>query len=142
MRNAEGVIRVVLAAVLAVTLGAAVGCSSDRPVKKKPAVCTSVERFESSVAALKKVDVGKGGLAKVRTDLGRIRSDLQQVVDDARGEFSRGVKDVRDDLTGLDKAVGAAITSPSAATKAAVGSALSTLIKTADQLVDDVRSTC
>src|SRR4051794_4636225 len=89
--------------VLGVLVGVLAGCSSGGSdttsaattttdeATSAPAVCTSTDDLQASMAGLADVQVVQDGTAALQASLATVKTDLQRVVDDARSEFSSQV---------------------------------------------------
>jgi len=71
-----------------------------------------------------------------------VQDDWSQFADDARSQHSGQVDDVQADASAAGDAVDAALSDTSAQTLAAAGTAVTTFVKNAGALVDEVSSTC
>ena len=119
-------------------LGAAlVACGSDQP-----AVCSSVDRLETSVEDLKDVDVTANGLTALQSQLTTIKEDVADLEEDATAEFSAQIEAVDTSYAGLKTSADTAKSDPSMSNLAAVATAVSALVADVKTLASDVRSTC
>jgi hypothetical protein len=117
---------------------ALVGCSED-----KPAVCSSVDNLEASVDDVKDIDVtASGAVDELKDGLAAIKSDLAEVKSEAKTEFSPQIDTVESSFGALTTSIDAAIADPTAATLAAVGTAVSPFTTAVQTLVSDIQSTC
>jgi hypothetical protein len=131
----------VLGAVLA-------GCSSESndPAsssgQQPPAVCSSVDALEASVADLGDVQVTENGISAVQDAVSSVESDLGQVTDDATSQYATQVDQLETDFAAVQSAVAAAIDAPSRATLGVVTSSIGALVDDVTGFADDLRSTC
>lgn len=126
-----------MAAIAAVLLCAALlGCSSD-----EPAVCASVNGLEASWNDLKDVDLSSGADA-IRTAVDEVRADVAKVVDDAGDEFASEITQLRTAAEQLELRGQAAVDDPSAATLAALGTAVTDFGTSVAKLMDAVADAC
>ena len=127
--------------VLVATL-AACGSGSGSGEDDTPAVCSSVDALQSSVAALTEVQVGRGALDTLQKDFDKVRTDLSTVVKDAKREYADEVDTVEEAMSDLGKSLDAAVSTPTGPNIAAVGAASQALGTSLSALVDAVDSTC
>ena len=125
--------------VLAATLA---GCGSGSGEDDTPAVCSSVDALQSSVATLTDVKVEKGALDTLQKDADKVRSNLSTVVKDATREYADEVDTVEEAMSDVGKSLDAVVSAPTAANVAAVGAASKALSTSVSALVDAVDSTC
>ena len=134
----------VVTVVVALLLPVAAGCGSDTEsdTDEPPAVCSSVEALEASVATVTTVDLDQGALTELRDNLSQVESDLRTVVADAGDEYAA-------EINALDEAVGtvgsslrAAITSPSSQALTDIGASVEQLSTSVSSLQEAVASTC
>jgi hypothetical protein len=136
------------AALLVVGVGAVTaGCSSDgtspsAESSTPPAVCSSTEELQASVADLEDVQVVENGTAALQEAVTSVRSSLQEVADDATSEYAAQVDGLQASFEALQAAAGAALDAPSAATLNTVTSSVSALANDVRGFADDVASTC
>lgn len=103
---------------VAVLLGGA--CSS------KPQVCSDLEQLQSSVQALKDVNVtDSGSLSTLQTDLGTVQTDFTAVKQSADQAVGSEVSAMNSSLQTLRQSIQAAVASPGATTIGAVATAVS-----------------
>jgi len=115
-----------------------VACSTE-----DPAVCSSADDLRSSVDSLKDIDItSSGAVADLQAALTKIGDDLKQLKADATSEFDDEVTAAQTAFRSLSTSVDSAKADPSAATLAAVGSALSGFVTDLGTLTDDVKATC
>ena len=130
--------------VLVATL-AACGAGEDDSApsaEETPAVCSSVDALQSSAKALTEVQVQRGALETLQTDLAKVRSDLSAVVKDATSEYADEVDTVEEAASDLGTSLDAAVGAPTAANVAAVGAASKAFSTSLKALVASVDSTC
>lgn len=125
------------AAVLLASLSLA-ACGSDEP----PAVCSSVDALEASVAALTSVQVEPGALTQLRDDFAQVQSDLGRVRDDAGEEFASEIDSVEQSTASVGASLEAAVTSPSTQAISDVGAAVQALGTSLSALEEAVTTTC
>lgn len=137
-----------LTLLLVVGVGAVTaGCSSDgtrssAESSAPPAVCSSTEGLQASVADLEDVQVVENGTAALQDAVTSVRSALQEVVDDATSEYATQVDDLQASFDAVQTAAGAALDAPSAATLNTVKSSVSALTNDVRSFADDVATTC
>ncbi|QNN52821.1 hypothetical protein [Nocardioides mesophilus] len=107
-----------------------------------PAVCSDTDSLRSSIQDLQNIDIGQGGLAQLQKQLEAIRSDLQQLADDASDQYSSEVAAIRDAVDALGASLTAAVSTPSAATLTAVRDDVKALGSSVARLGDAVSGTC
>jgi hypothetical protein len=132
--------RSVTAMFLLLVGAACAGCSSD--VATAPAVCSSADALEASVTDLGDVQVTENGMASLKDAVASVKSDLQQVVDDASSQYATQVGQLQTGFDAVQAAAGTALAAPSAATVTAVVSSIKTLGTDVTSFVDEVASTC
>ncbi|HKC27382.1 MAG TPA: hypothetical protein VKB75_05175 [Jatrophihabitans sp.] len=131
--------KVVALAVIPALVGAlTVGCSSSG----KPAVCSSLDDLKTSVSQVTDVQSGENGLSALQSNLPAVKSDLNQVLDDAKSQYSNQTAQIRTDLTSLQSAVDVAQNSHSATDISGAVTAAKTLGGSVRQLADAAKSTC
>jgi uncharacterized protein YoxC len=126
-------------AVVPVAIGVlTVGCSSSGT----PPVCSSVDDLKASVSDVSDVQSGENGLNMLESNLAAVKDDLNQVLADAKSQYSTQVAQVRSDMTSLQSAVDAAQRTRSATDIDGAVTAAKTLSTSVKGLADDVQSTC
>lgn len=140
MTIATSCARALSAAVLLLAATTTAGCGSADD--DDPAVCSSVDSLESSVAGLTDITIDPGALADLESSLDEVKSDLSKVKDDASEEFAAEVDAVEQATSGLGTRLDAAVATPSLETVSAVGTAVQTLGTSLKSLADAVKSTC
>jgi len=126
------------AATVAMLSAALVACGDDTP-----AVCASADQLKSSVDKVKDIDVTEtNGIDELTSQLETIDGDLDQLVNDAKSEFSSQVDTVTTTFEALKFSVQAATADPSAETLAAAATAWSAFSAGVKTLISDVQSTC
>lgn len=126
------------ALLLAATTTAGCGTADD----DDPAICSSVDSLESSVAGLTDITIDLGALAELESGLDEVKSDLSLVEDDASEEFADEVEAVQQATSDLGASLDAAVAAPSLETVSTVGPAVQTLGTSLKSLADAVKSTC
>jgi phage host-nuclease inhibitor protein Gam len=130
-----------LAALPVLFLGAVIaGCSSGG--KGQPAVCSSADALQASVADLRDVQVTDNGMAALQDAVASVEADLSQVRADATSQYAPQVDRLKADVDALQSAAGAAVAAPSPDTLRVVGSSISTLADDTTGFADDVAATC
>ena len=122
----------------ALLFGLIAGCSSD----SKPAYCTDADKLKTSVANLGDVDVATNGVDSLKTALSSVQTSAQAFAADAKSEFAPQITALQNALSGLGTAVKSAVGQPSAATIAAIGSAVSQVKSTASDLENAASGKC
>ncbi len=125
--------------VLVATLSA---CGSGSGEDDTPAVCSSADALQSSVAALTDVKVEPGALDTLQKAFDKVRSNLSTVVKDAKREYADEVNTVEEAVSDLGKSLDAAVSGPTGPNIAAVGAASQAVGTSISALVDAVDSTC
>jgi hypothetical protein len=128
------------AATLVVLVATLAGCGAGED--DTPALCSSVDALRSSAEAVTDVQVQRGALATLQEALGKVRSDLSTVVEDATSEYADEVDAVQKAMSDLGSSVDAAVAAPTAATVAEVRAASKAVGTSLTALVDSVESTC
>jgi hypothetical protein len=122
-------------------LGAVIaGCSSGS--EGTPAVCSSVDALQASVADLRDVQVADNGIPALRDAVASVEADLRQVVDDATSQYEPQADQLKADGVALQSAADAALNAPSPDTLRVVRSSISALADDVTHFADDVASTC
>ena len=122
--------------------GSSTAASSTTATSTTPAVCASAEKLRTSLSSLADVQVVQEGTDALRTQWTQVQDDWSQFADDARSQHSGQVDDVQADASAAGDAVDTALSDASAQTLAAAGTAITTFVRNAGALVDEVRSTC
>jgi ABC-type transporter Mla subunit MlaD len=135
------------AALLVVGVGAVTaGCSSEGTSSSEgtdpPAVCSSTDALQASMADLRDVQVVENGTAALEDAVASVRSDLQHVVDDASSQYATQVDDLQSSFDALQAAAGAARDAPSPDTLNTVTLSVRALADDVSTFADDVASTC
>jgi hypothetical protein len=129
------------AGLLVVGAGAVIaGCSSE--TTGPPAVCSSTDALQASMSDLGDVQVVENGTAALEDAVASVRSDLQDVVDDATSQYATQVDGLQASFDALEDAAQSALATPSAATLSAVGASVTTLRNDVTAFADDIASTC
>ena len=137
-----------LAGLVAVGAGALLaGCSSDGSSASSettgpPAVCSSTDALQASMTDLRNVEVVENGTAALEDAVASVRSDLQDVVDDAGSEYGDEVDGLQAGFDAVEDATSAAVEAPSAETLNAVTTSIRALGDDVTGFADDVASTC
>jgi hypothetical protein len=117
---------------------AAAGCSDDQP-----AVCTSIDEFESSIKGLAELELtGTTNVGGLEDQMALIAQDYNQLKDDASEEYDDQVGAINADLEELKTNAAAFEDSPSETTVAALKTSRDAVVTGVDALADDVKSTC
>lgn len=136
------------AALLVVAVGAVTaGCSSQSTTSSAastapPAVCSSTDALQASVADLGDVQVVENGTAALANAVASVKSDLQAVVDDATSQYTPQVDALQAGFDALQAAARTALDTPTADTLSAVKASVSALAADVNSFADDVASTC
>jgi hypothetical protein len=112
-------------------------CGSDGP-----AVCSSVDALQSSVAHLGDVNVSENGLASMQGALDQVTTDLKQLEADARAQYGPEIDTVKTSVAALRGSVETAKDDPHAETYRAVVSGVATLGTGLRTLREAVAGTC
>jgi hypothetical protein len=105
--------------------------------------CASADALRQSVAHLKDVDVrSSGDIPALQSALGQVRTDVGQLAQTAKGQFTAQVDQVQANIAAVRTALDAAVASPANRTPGAVTSSVDTLVHDADALADKVRQGC
>lgn len=118
--------------------GLIAGCSSD----SKPAYCNDADQLKTSVQNLRDVDVVKNGLDSLKTALSNVQASAKTFAAAAKSEFAPQITALQNSLSGLDTAIKSVVGQPSAATVAAIGSAVSQVKNSASDLQNAASSKC
>jgi hypothetical protein len=130
---------------VALLVGVTAGCSSGSTSAggtSEPAVCSSTDALQASVADLRNVQVAQNGIAALQDSVAAVRSNLQQVAHDAKSQYSAQVDKLQADFDQVQDAAGAAQRTPSADTLNGVTASIRTLGDEVRGFADDVASTC
>jgi hypothetical protein len=122
--------------------GTSTAASSTAAASTAPAVCASADALRSSLSSLTDVQVVQEGTDSLQAAWTQVQDDWTRFADDARSDWSDDVDGVQADADTARDAVDAAVSSPSAQTLAAAGTAITAFVQNAGALVDEVRSTC
>ena len=118
------------------------GGTSSPSATANPAVCADLSDLKASMADLKNVKVGQGGLSDLGARLGTMQSQVQQLSRDARSEFSPETAAVRSAADGLQKSLKQATRNPSLDSLTAVKNSVSSLGASFDALTTAVGDAC
>lgn len=121
------------------------GCSSDSDSAESQdpaALCSSLDELKTSMQGLGDGTVSAESLAALQSGLEPVKTDLAQVVDDAKAQYSAQADQLEQDFDELQLVADTARTTPSAANLSAIRPALRTLADDVRGLADDVASTC
>jgi hypothetical protein len=105
-------------------------------------LCAAVTSLKASVDALKNVQLSTDGLPALQGALESVKTDTQRVVDAGKAQYQVQVTRLQADAKALQVAVDAAKAAPSAATLAAVRTAISTAGDDMRSVADDLGSHC
>lgn len=108
----------------------------------QPAVCSSVDAMQASVAHLRDVNVAENGLSQLQSEVAQVKKDVQQVATDAQQQYGPQVTTVKDSVATLEGSVKAAKADPSAATFAPVVAGVAAVGSAAQALGQAVSNTC
>jgi hypothetical protein len=138
-----------IAGLLVVGAGAVTaGCSSsyDTPSASEstgpPAVCSSTDSLQASMADLRDVQVVENGTAAAEDAVASVRTALDDVVQDAGSQYASQVDGLQASFESLQAAVGSAVATPSTATLSAVTASVTALANDVTGFADDIASTC
>jgi len=134
--------QVILVGALTVACSSSGQSSSAGSSSSASALCGSVDSLQRSINALQDVQVGKDGTDALKSALGTVRSDVQDVVADAKAQYSSQADAVRADAAAVQTAVDGAKRDPSSASITAIRTAVATLADDARTLAHDVSSSC
>jgi hypothetical protein len=124
------------------------GCSSsyDTPSASEttgpPAVCSSTDSLQASVADLRDVQVVENGTAAAKDAVASVRAALDDVVQDAGSQYATQVDGLQASFDTVQAAVDSAVATPSTTTLSAVSASVSALASAVSDFADDVASTC
>jgi vancomycin resistance protein YoaR len=94
------------------------------------------------VTDLGKVTVREGGVPAVQEAFSSVRSDAEQVVDDAGSQYRTQTDGLTADVQAVQTAIEQALAGPTPATLSAVVGSIGALVDDVSALADDVSSTC
>jgi len=126
--------RVGSAAVLG--LVALAGCGSS-----KPAYCSARSNLENSVQAATSLSP-TSGIGALQAQFDKVRTDANQVVTQAKGDFPTQTSAIKSSVAALTSAVNALTANPSASQIATVTSAASSVVSSVQSFTDASRSKC
>jgi hypothetical protein len=115
----------------------ACGCGDD-----PPAVCDSLDAVRASVDDLRHANISENGLSQVRSDLQRLKQDIDGLTDAGRAQFEPQISAVRAAAEQLSTSVTAASAEPTAVTLAAVGGGVTGLADAVRGLTAAMSETC
>ncbi len=118
--------------------GAVAACSSSG----KPAVCDSAAQLKASASNLKDVQLSVNGLDQLKSELSKVKGDLDQVLKDAQKQYSDQVNVIRLDVSTLQASYQAAKSDPSKAHLDQVGQNVTTLFIHVQDLGKAIKSSC
>jgi hypothetical protein len=105
-------------------------------------LCAAVASLKESVDGLNNVQLSTAGLPALQDALESVKTDTQRVVDAGKTQYQVQVARLQADAKALQVAFEAAKAAPSAATLAAVRTALSTAGEDIRTVADDLGSRC
>jgi hypothetical protein len=108
----------------------------------RPAVCDSLSAVQASVDDLRNANVSENGLSQLRSDLGQLKVNLDQLSQDARAQLQPQIDGVRAAAGQLSSSVTAAKSDPSAATFAGVRTAVAGVADSVQGLGAAMSGTC
>ena len=115
------------------------GCASDSP---QAVVCDSLTAVQNSAQHVRETNVAENGLNQLRTNLVQLRTDVQQLIHNAKTQWAPQAQAIQSSLDQVSSAVTAAKTTPGATSFDAVRTALTGLENSVKALGDAMRSTC
>jgi hypothetical protein len=115
------------------------GCASDEP---KPPVCESYDAVQNTVNHLRDANVSENGLTAVRPYVSQLLNDLNQLVADAKAQFSPQADQLRTSVQHLSTTVDTARLDPGVANLAKVRVSVSSVAVSARSLGDAISGTC
>lgn len=107
-----------------------------------PAVCDDVDALRASVDNLQSANLGENGLDAITTELQTMRSELDQLSEDAQDEYAEQISQVRSRATELREGVETTAEAPSAAGLADVRGDLGALGTAVQELGSAVADSC
>jgi hypothetical protein len=107
-----------------------------------PAVCDDVDALRASVDNLQSASLGENGLEAITTELQTMRSEIDQLSQDAQDEYAEQISQVRSRATELREGVETTAEAPSAAGLADVRGDLSALGTAVQELGSAVADSC
>ena len=129
---------VVVTAVPVALVALITGCSSS----DGPAVCSSLDDLKASVNQVTDVQSGENGISALQSNLVAVRDDLNQVLKDAKSQYSTQVTQIQSNLASLRSAIDVAQRTHSATDISGAVTAAKTLGGSVRDLADDAKSTC
>jgi type VI protein secretion system component VasK len=99
------------------------GCSSGG----QPAMCDSADALRQSVNGLTNINLSENGMMALRAAISEVKSDLNQLVADAKAQFQQQTDQLKAAVSQLSTSVSTALADPTAATLGAVGTAVDAL---------------
>ncbi len=129
--------RTALVAAVLISASTLASCGSD-----DPAVCSSVDALQSSVANLKDTPLDKNGLSALESSLEQVGADAKQVRTDAGQQYESQVTAFTSSVSTLEASVEAAKAAPSAATLKPVATAVAGVGSEISALKQAVSDTC
>jgi hypothetical protein len=117
--------------------GAVAGCGDD-----PPAVCTSIDEFQSSLKGLTSLELNGSGVAGLQDQVALVVQDFKQLKKDASDEYGDQVDTLDTDLEQVQTSAGELVDAPSAAAVDTLRTSRDTLAADARKLADDVKSSC
>ena len=114
-------------------------CAAD---ENRPVVCDNYDAVRASADDLRNANISENGLSQVRTNLQALRSDLTDLLEEARTTYQAQVDVIQLAAQDLATAVTAARSDPGPMTLAAVGDAAAWLRETVHRLGTAMADTC
>jgi hypothetical protein len=130
---------VAIPAAMVIVAAITAGCSSS---SEQAPICSSLDQLRTSVSKITQLQPGEISVDQLKSDLGAVQADLQQVLADAKDEFSAQVAPINKDLTALKSAVRTAADTRSATDIKLAADAAKSLGTDVKKLADDAKSKC
>lgn len=113
------------------------GCSS------KPAFCSDLDSFKSSVSQLVKVErVDSSTLDEVQADFDQVEQNATDVIDSARADFPQETGNLEDQIAATTKSFEDLPSNPEVGDYVAIGLQVASLVKAASDFENRASSAC
>lgn len=130
-----------LAAIALTTAALLPGCGSS-----KPAYCTQVTNFESSINALKQVEVSPSSLSAIATDVQKVGTRSKELVAAVRTEFAPQINSMKGSVAAIEATLKELTSAPGSSTLThavtAIPSQIEALKRSADEIQEVTKSKC
>jgi hypothetical protein len=127
-----------LAVALAATALFVVGCGSS----SKPAYCSNVSNLQTSVDALKNVQLGSNTISTLQTDLQKVQTNANAVVSSAKQDFPTQTSALESSVTTLSNSIKALPPAPTAEQLVPIAPQIASAVTAVQNLKSATSSAC